>query len=44
MALKKALNLITLDVQQEKAADYDGNGKVELTDAQMILKKALNLI
>lgn len=43
MALKAALNLISLDENQKKAADVNGSGGIELKDAQQILKVALNL-
>lgn len=44
IALKGALNIITLTDTQKKAASViSGNGQVTLQDVQMILKVALNI-
>lgn len=44
LALKAALNIVTLTDAQKKAADADRNGEIELTDANLILKAALSII
>lgn len=44
LALKAALNIISLDETQKRAADIDKNGVIELSDAQNILKAALKII
>ena len=44
MALRYAMNLITLTAEQFARADIDGSGLVNMVDAVTILRKAMNLI
>lgn len=44
LALKGYLNTISLSETQEKLMDYDGNLKLEMEDAQLILNRALGII
>ncbi len=43
LALKSALNLVTLTEEQKQAADVSETGEITLKDAQKILRVALNM-
>lgn len=44
LALKYCLNTATLSLHQKKLMDYNKDGYYDMTDVQLIQKKALNLI